>query len=161
MPDDIPEDNDCSFLGFHLEDICWLRRFKFEHDDDDPDPTNGTAPWCNTVITPHAKLLEAVNMIATQGTTMSAVSDPITDIAQKLVDMTKWTCEAKEAMLQVAVSIFNMAMQPESLLTELEDLVKDFFGAITGQTDDLLARLSGWIDHVDQAFFGAVLLRGH
>ncbi|KAM7186864.1 Peptidase S8/S53 domain containing protein, partial [Naviculisporaceae sp. PSN 640] len=48
--------------------------------------------------------------------------------------------------------MFNMAMQPVNIITIVEGLILSFFGIIDSQTDDVMRRLSSWVDSVDKTF---------
>jgi len=141
MPPDVSVDTNCTGLGLFLEDACFWARW----DKKPTEPTtNSTAPWCNAHIVP--RFANRLNILD------DSPGVPLSEIANKLVDVNSWTCAAAEKMQQVAARFFNMMMEDLTVVKSVIDFIKAFFGDLYGDTDGLLVAVLGWIDQVDQAF---------
>ncbi|KAM7196216.1 hypothetical protein V8F33_006328 [Rhypophila sp. PSN 637] len=142
MPANIADDVDCSGLGLVLDDICCFRRFNWVKTSE---PTfNSPAERCNAVITPHSMFKAAA-----RGST-TAADDPISQIASKLGGLPSFACEASQAMLSLAVSIFSMGMATDNFMSAADDVIELFITTVTRQSDALLSQLNTWIHDVDQ-----------
>lgn len=141
MPPDVGVDTNCTGLGLALEDACFWARW----DKKPTNPTtNSTAPWCNALV---------VHRFASRSNILDeSPGVPLSEIANKLVDVNSWTCAAAENMQQVAARFFNMMMEDLAVVKSVMDFIKAFFGDLYGDTDGLLIAILGWIDQVDQAF---------